>query len=346
MAPADTRRPGIDAGRVGRWLADRVDGLVEPVSFERIPGGHSNLTYRVTDAEGNNYVLRRPPVGDVLSTAHDMSREWRFISALAATEVPVAPPLVFCDDPEVTGATFSVLRFVDGLVLADRAAAECLSPAARAMAADRLVEVLVALHSVDPHAVGLGDLVRSTGFAERQLKRWHHQVHQYDLDDLALLDEVHDLLAAAVPAQSNGIVHGDYRPGNLAFGPDGSVRAVFDWELATSGDPLADLGYLVSNWQEPGDLTATPGPTTVPGFPGRAEIVAHYARLSGRAVSDVPYWVAFSRWRTACIDVGVQARYRAGQMADDAGFREYERAIADHGRQLEAARNALRESEI
>jgi aminoglycoside phosphotransferase (APT) family kinase protein len=346
VAAADLRRPGLDADRVGRWLAGHVDGLVGPVTFERIPGGHSNLTYRVIDADSNNYVLRRPPEGDLLSTAHDMSREWRFICALAGTEVPVAPPLVFCDDLDVTGATFSVLRFVDGLVLADPAAAGRLSPVARATAADRLVEVLVALHSVDPHAVGLGDLVRSTGFAERQLRRWHRQVHEYEVDDVALLDEVHDLLAAAVPAQSTGIVHGDYRPGNLAFGPDGTVRAVFDWELATSGDPLADLGYLVSNWQEPGDPAETPGPTTVPGFPSRSEIVEHYARLSGRNVSQVPYWVAFSRWRTACIDVGVQARYRAGQMADDAGLLAYEHAVADHGRQLEAARDALRESRI
>jgi aminoglycoside phosphotransferase (APT) family kinase protein len=141
-------------------------------------------------------------------------------------------------------------------------------------------------------------------------------------------------------------VHGDYRPGNLAFGPDGSVRAVFDWELATSGDPLADLGYLVSNWQEPGDPSTpeAPGPTTVPGFPCRAEIVERYARLSGRDVSDVPYWVAFSRWRSACINVGVRARYLAGHMVDDDGYQRYVRASAEQGRQLgETARNALRE---
>jgi aminoglycoside phosphotransferase (APT) family kinase protein len=342
----DVRQPGIDAGRVGRWLADHVDGLVGPVTFARIPGGHSNLTYRVTDAAGGVYVLRRPPVGGVLSTAHDMAREWRFISALAATDVPVAPPLAFCDDPGITGASFSVQGFVDGLVLADPAAAGRLPPAARAAAAEQLVEVLVALHSVDPRAAGLGDLVRSTGFAERQLRRWHHQVHQYDIEGLPLLDEVHDLLAANVPVQGTGIVHGDYRPGNLAFGPDGTVRAVFDWELATSGDALADLGYLVSTWQEPRDpaTSETPGPTTLPDFPSRAEIVERYAQLSGRDVSEVPYWVAFSRWRSACITVGVRARYLAGNMADDDGYREYMSASAEQGRQLgETARNALRE---
>jgi aminoglycoside phosphotransferase (APT) family kinase protein len=152
------------------------------------------------------------------------------------------------------------------------------------------------------------------------------------VEDLALLDEVHDLLAASVPAQSTGIVHGDYRLGNLALGPDGTVRAVFDWELATSGDPRADLGYLVSTWQE------------LPGFPSRGEIVERYARLSGRDVSDLPYWVAFSRWRSACINVGVRARYLAGHMAADDGYPEYLRAGAAEWRQLgETARDALRE---
>jgi len=346
MSATDTRTPGIDAGRVGRWLADHVDGLVAPVTFARIPGGHSNLTYRVTDDVGGVYVVRRPPVGGVLSTAHDMAREWRFISALAETDVPVAPPLAFCDDPDITGATFCVLGFVDGLVLADPAAAELLPPPARARAAEHLVEVLVTLHSLDPHAAGLGDLVRSTGFAQRQLRRWHRQVHQYDTEEPALLDEVHDLLAAHVPAQGTGIVHGDYRPGNLAFGPDGTVCAVFDWELATSGDALADLGYLLSGWREPGDPTPPlPWPTTaVPGFPSRAEIVERYARLSGRDVSEVSYWVAFSLWRSACINVGVRARYLAGDMADEDAGREYVRTSAEQGRQLvDAARDALRE---
>ena len=181
--------------------------------------------------------------------------------------------------------------------------------------------MLVALHALDPVAVGLGDMVRKTGYVERQLRRWHAQVHATGAPELALLDEVHDLLARRIPAQSSGIVHGDYRAGNLAFGPDGAVRAVFDWELATTGDPLADLGYLASTWQDPGEQLppTTPGPSTVAGFPARARLVQRYARRSGRDVSNLPYWVAFSRWRSACIGVGVRARYLAGHMADD-GF--------------------------
>ena len=215
---------GVDSGRVGRWLASHVEGVTLPVEFELVSGGRSNLTYRLTDAGGAVYALRRPPLGGVLSTAHDMSREWRFISALAPTPVPVAKPLAYCPDTAVTGAEFYVMGFVDGLVLADRAAGLQLPPPARLQAADQVIDVLVALHSLDPVSVGpgsagLGELVRRTGYVERQLRRWHAQVHasiSEDLALLALLDEVHDLLARRVPAQRTGIVHGDYRPGNLA----------------------------------------------------------------------------------------------------------------------------------
>jgi aminoglycoside phosphotransferase (APT) family kinase protein len=306
---------------VERWLAGHVDGLAVPVEFGLVSGGRSNLTYRVTDAAGTAYALRRPPTGGVLSTAHDVSREWRFISAVAPTAVPVARPVAYCADATVTGAEFYLMGFVEGLVLADSEAGLALAPRARARAAEHLVDVLVALHALDPVVIGLGDMVRKTGYLERQLRRWHAQVHATDAPELPLLDEVHDLLARRIPAQSSGVVHGDYRAGNVAFGPDGAVRAVFDWELATSGDPMADLGWLASTWPDPDDPLppTTPGPSTVAGFPARAELVQRYARCSGRDVSDLPYWVAFSRWRSACIGVGVRARYLAGHMADD-GF--------------------------
>ncbi|WP_433237381.1 phosphotransferase family protein [Actinomadura nitritigenes] len=345
---ADPGPPGIDAERVGEWLASRVGGLAAPVRFALVSGGRSNLTYRVTDAAGAVYALRRPPTGGVLETAHDMGREWRFISAMAGTAVPVAPPLAFCDDAAVTGAPFYVMGFVDGTVLADRAAAEKLAPEARASACENLVDVLAALHALDPHEVGLGDMVRRTGFAERQLRRWRHQAHQSGAAYLPLLDEVHDMLAARVPKQGTGIVHGDYRPGNLAFGPDGTVRAVFDWELATSGDALADLGYTVSTWQEPDDPpgAAPLGPTTVPGFASRADLAGRYARLSGRDLSALPYWTAFAHWRSACIGAGVQARYLAGHMADDGYFAEARERAALGVELAEKARAGLRADEI
>jgi aminoglycoside phosphotransferase (APT) family kinase protein len=343
LSVAEPKLAGIDAPRVGRWLAGHVEGLAGPVEFELVSGGLSNLTYRLTDAAGTVYALRRPPLGGVLSTAHDMSREWRFISALAPTPVPVAPPLAYCADTEITGAEFYVMGFVAGRVLADRDAGLSLPPTARARAGDQVVDVLVALHALDPVGIGLGDLVRRTGYLERQLRRWHAQVHATGAEHLTLLDEVYELLARRIPAQSTGTVHGDYRPGNMAFGPDGTVRAVFDWELATSGDPMADLAWLASTWEDPGDETppTTPGPSTAPGFPARAQLVRRYARLSGRDVSSLPYWVAFSRWRAACIGVGVRARYLAGHMADDGTAETRARSI-EGVRLGEAARDALR----
>lgn len=353
MSVAGSALPGIEADRVGRWFAEHVDGLAGPVEFGLVSGGRSNLTYRVTDAAGATYALRRPPTGGVLSTAHDVSREWRFISAMAPTAVPVARPVAYCADTAVTGAEFYVMEFVEGLVLADTEAGLALAPRARAGAAEHLVDVLVALHALDPVAVGLGDMVRKTGYVERQLRRWHAQVHATGAPELALLDEVHDLLARRIPAQASGIVHGDYRAGNVSFGPDGAVQAVFDWELATSGDPMADLGWLASTWQDPGEQLppTTPGPSAVAGFPARAQLVRRYTRLSGRDVSNLSYWVAFSRWRSACIGVGVRARYLAGHMADD-GFAARLLASAEPGAAesrvilAEAARDALRDGGI
>jgi aminoglycoside phosphotransferase (APT) family kinase protein len=356
---AESALPGIDADQVRNWLAGHVGGLDSgsgPVTFELVSGGRSNLTYRVTGAAGASYALRRPPTGGVLSTAHDVSREWRFISAMAPTAVPVPAPVAYCADAAVTGAEFYVMGFVEGLVLADGEAGLALDPQARPRAAGELVDVLVALHALDPVAVGLGDMVRKTGYVERQLRRWHAQVHATEPPETPLLDEVHDLLARRIPAQASGIAHGDYRAGNVSFGPDGAIRAVFDWELATSGDPLADLGWLAATWQDPGEPLppATPGPSAVPGFPARAELVERYARLSGRDTSNLPYWVAFARWRSACINVGVRARYLAGHMGDD-GFAarlaapDGSRAPGLAGDRLvlaEAARDALREGSI
>lgn len=333
----------IDQERLPGWLAEHVDGFTPPVEFELIAGGRSNLTYRVTDGAGNRYALRRPPTGGVLSTAHDMGREWRFITAVGPHHVPVAPPLAFCDDESVTGAPFYVMGYVDGVVLANEEAALTLDETARANVAEQVVQVLVRLHSLDPEQVGLGDLVRRTPFAERQLRRWHAQVQQSGSPDPALLDEVHDLLAARVPAQGLGIVHGDYRPGNMTFRPDGTIAAVFDWELATFGDPLADLGYMYVGWQQAGEpSTGVSSPTVAPGFPSRDEMVARYAELSGRDTSALPFWVAFNRWRMACILAGVRARYLAGNMGDD-GYRDQADALSGRIVWLaESARDTMR----
>jgi aminoglycoside phosphotransferase (APT) family kinase protein len=307
---------GLDTERVSAWLADELPGFAGPAEFTLVAGGRSNLTYRIVDAAGHVSALRRPPVGNVLNTAHDMGREWRFVSAMVGTGVPVAIPRAHCTDLDVTGAEFTVMDFVDGKVMATVEDALELSPEARGRAADQVVEVLAALHALDPDERGIPGSRR--GFVERQLARWHDQVRGSGVEgaELALFDEVHAVLAKHVPEESRGIVHGDYRPGNIAFAPDGTIVAVFDWELSTTGDPMADVGYLAAWWQDPGE-SPEPGPTTVPGFPTRAEMLAHYAALTGRDVSGVGYWIAFHRWRSAAIAAGVRARYLNGAMADD-----------------------------
>ncbi|WP_214370595.1 phosphotransferase family protein [Pseudonocardia sp. H11422] len=314
----------VPADALSRWLAVEVPEVSvgsAPVTVERISGGHSNLTYRIRDAAGALWALRRPPTGGVLATAHDMGREWRFLTALAATPVPVPRPVAYCADTEVIGAEFYLMGFVEGTVLGDEAAGSGLAVEYRHAAGLAVVDVLADLHAVDPDAVGLGELRRPGSYLERQLRRWHRQVHASAVPDLSVIDAVHERLVARMPAASDvRIAHGDFRPGNLSFSPDGSIGAVFDWELATLGDPLADLGWVLVSWARPGDTVppTTPGPTALEGFPDRDDLIARYATRSGRDLSDLPYYLAFARWRSACIGAGVYTRYASGVMGSDA----------------------------
>ena len=303
------------------WLQSNVDGLSGELGFELIAGGRSNLTYKVTDTAGRQVVLRRPPVSDVLATAHDMSREHRVMAALAPTPVPVPKMLAFCDDVDVTGAPFYVMDFVDGAIVRGRAEAEAFPEPARRAIGPRMIEVLAALHAVDPSDVGLGDLGRPDGYLDRQLRRWSKQVEQSKTRDLPLLDDVHRRLAAAVPPQAETrIVHGDFRLDNLVAGPDGTVRAVLDWELCTLGDPLADLGLLMVYWSDPGDQWSALGgdaATLAPGFSSRADLKAAYEDSTGRDLSQLGFYVAFGYWKLACILEGVLSRWRHGAMGEE-----------------------------
>jgi aminoglycoside phosphotransferase (APT) family kinase protein len=308
---------GIDLAKVTAWFEAHAASVKPPLAFDLIAGGHSNLTYRVADTGGGAWVLRRPPLCQVLATAHDMGREHRVISALADTDVPVPPVVGLCTDEAVNGAPFYVMEFVEGLVARNHEAAEQLEPAARRRAGHQVAEVLARIHAVDPDAVGLGDLGRKEGYIERQLRRWYRQWDQSKTRDLAAVDAVHDALASRIPEQGPAaIVHGDYRLDNCLVEPDGTIAAVLDWELCTLGDPLADLGLLLVYWTEPGDShPALPdSATTVEGFASRAELVEQYARASGRDVGAVDYYVAFGYWKLACILEGVYARYRGGSM--------------------------------
>lgn len=307
---------GIDPGPVTAWLAERAT-VEAPLEFELITGGRSNLTYRVRDAAGTRWVLRRPPLGHVLATAHDVGRESRIMEALAPTDVPVPPIVGRCDDDSVNGAPFIVMQHVDGLVLRDRKAAEALDESARRLATDNLVDVLARIHSVDPESVGLGDLGRREGYVERQLKRWHSQWERSDFTHVTGVDDVHRRLSASVPEQHDAtIVHGDYRLDNCIVGNDGSIAAVLDWELCTLGDPLADVGLLLVYWSQADDtFSALPdAPTSAAGFPGRNSLIERYAETSGRSVDDVDFYVALGYWKLACILAGVATRYAAGQM--------------------------------
>lgn len=310
--------PGIRLPEVTSWLQQHVAGAQGPFTFDVIAGGHSNLTYSVTGTDGTRFVLRRPPLGHVLASAHDMGREHRIISGLQTSAVPVAPALGFCDDPAVNDAPFYVMGFVDGHVLRDRdSAMATLSPAARRTASESLVDTMVAIHSVDLQAAGLADLGRHEGYIARQLKRWYGQWNQQKTRELPDVDQVHAALSANIPEQGPAtIVHGDYRLDNCMVGDDGRVLAVLDWEICTLGDPLADVGLLQVYWNGPNDpVTAWVGSaTSAEGFYDRPDLAARYAQVSGRDLSNLPFYVAFAYWKLACILEGVYARYLGGAL--------------------------------
>ncbi len=308
---------GIDVPRVSRWLDEHIDGVSGPYSFDIIAGGRSNLTFTVTDAAGTRVVLRRPPTGAVLATAHDMAREHRIISAVGLTDVPVPPALGLCTDTEVNGAPFYVMGYVDGVVLDGPERAEAMPPDLRRAAAEHLIDVLADLHAVDVDAVGLGDLARRHGYIERQVKRWSTQWEQSKTRELPAIEEVARRLGERIPEQHGvSIAHGDYRFGNCLVDTSiGRVAAVLDWELCTLGDPLADVGYLGVYWADPGTEQARPNdPTGIDGFPTYAELVDRYATRTGRDVGQIDYYRAFAAWRLAVISEGVYARFLQGAM--------------------------------
>jgi len=314
---------GIDVDKVSRWLVDNIDGATAPFVFDLIAGGRSNLTFRVTDARGSRYVLRRPPLGHVLATAHDMAREHRIIAAVGRTGVPVPRALGLCTDTDVNDAPFYVMSHVDGEVLDSADKAALLDPSLREGASHHLIDVLAELHAVDVDAVGLGDLARREGYIERQLKRWRTQWENSKTRELPAIDEVEARLSRHVPSQQGVVIaHGDYRFGNcLTDVKQGRIAAVLDWELCTLGDPLADVGYLGVYWSDgPSSALRANDPTPAGGFPSYASLVERYARTTGRDVSEIDYYVAFSCWRLAVISEGVYARYLHGAMGKQDGI--------------------------
>jgi len=338
--------PGVRVPTVTAWLEANVRDALGPFRFEFIAGGHSNLTYAVTGSNGARFVLRRSPLGHRLASAHDMGREHRIVSSLAATAVPVASALGYCDDEDVNDAPFYVMGFVDGHVIRDRDTAEKVYDVdARGQASRSIIDTMAAIHAVDLRGAGLSDLGRHEGYIERQLKRWYGQWNAQKTRELPAVDSVHDELLRRIPDQGPAtLVHGDYRLDNCMLGPDGAVVAVLDWEICTLGDPMADVGLLQVYWTGPNDeLSAWTGlATTAPGFADRAELAQRYAETSGRDISQLPFYVAFGYWKLACILEGVYARYVGGALgardrADLEPFaRQVEAAASSAARTLES----------
>jgi aminoglycoside phosphotransferase (APT) family kinase protein len=332
MSDAGGEVQGIRAQPVARFLQDRVPDAKGPFRFELISGGRSNLTYRVREDRpgGRTWALRRPPLGHVIATAHDMAREFRVLSALADTRVPVPRPLALCEDDAVNGAPFYVMEFCDGVVLQDRVPEGYLrGPDDGRRISQALVETLVALHAIDYREVGLTGFGRPEGYLERQVRRWAKQWEANKTGELPEIETLLQRLARALPAHSDhAIVHGDYRLGNMALDRDdpGRIVALFDWEMSTLGDPLADLGYTLIYWVEAGEASDVEGTqiTARPGFFTRAQLVEGYAVASGRDVSAVDFYQVLALTKLAVISEGIYKRFTLGKTLGE-GFDQMKR---------------------
>lgn len=319
------RPEGIDLDRVREYLASHVPGASAdtPLQAELIAGGKSNLTYSISDGT-RSWVLRRPPLGHVLPTAHDMGREFRVQRALHGTGVPVPEVYAFCDDTAVTGAPFYVMEKVDGLVLRDPAATAALSSEEAQGCSRELIDVLARIHAVDYEAVGLADLGRPEGFVERQVRRWGEQWERSRTRELPALEEVARRLRNAIPPSGPAaVVHGDYRLDNTMLAPDDPTRivAVLDWEMATLGDPLTDLGLFLVYWGDSAAQAVTMGTGSAPAtrFLGRDAIVERYATASGRDVEHLDFYEVLATYKLAVVVEGIHARFRMGKTVGE-GF--------------------------
>ena len=307
--------PGLPLAALEAHLrATLPDLLGGPLSAQLVAGGRSNLTYLLSDGR-NRWVLRRPPLGHVLETAHDMAREHRLLAALSPTDVPVPRPLLLAD-PDVIGAPFYLMTFADGEVLRDRPQLERLDDTAATALANELVDVLARLHRLDPEQVGLGDLGRPVGYLERQLRRWGSQLDSSHSRDLPELTRLGERLAARIPdSQSAAIVHGDYRLDNVVVDPvRGHIVAVLDWEMATLGDPLTDLASTLVWWDGMRGLDSPVAavPADVPGYPGGDHLLAAYARQSDLDLEPLPWYLGFAFFKIAAIFEGIHFRSQRG----------------------------------
>jgi aminoglycoside phosphotransferase (APT) family kinase protein len=302
---------GVEPDAVSRWLAELDIAFQPPLQFQRIGLGQSNLTYRVADAAGRAWVLRRPPLGQLLASAHDVIREARILAALTDTDVPAPRILATTTDPQFSEVPLVLMEFVDGLVVDTMKVAEALTPQLRRQIALSLPRTLAKIHAVDLAEVGLTDLASHKPYAQRQLKRWAGQWELSKTRDLPALDDLTRRLVAAAPEQREiSLVHGDFHLRNLIVSPEtGEIVATLDWELSTLGDPLADMGSLLTYWAEPGEARAGDfAPSTLDGFPDRAEMTRLYLDETGRDSTALQYWHVLGLWKLAIIAEGVMRR--------------------------------------
>ncbi len=314
--------PGLPSIAFDEWLRRELPGYIGSGDWtaELVFGGLSNIIYRV-HLHNSTVIVRRPPLGELLPSAHDMSREYRVLSALAATSVPVPDVLKFCADPKVLGQPFYVMAEVPGVVLRSADDTAALAKTARASSAESFIETLAELHTLEPAAVGLGDYGRPEGYCSRQIRRWGEQWERSNTRPNPDMDALLAGLARAVPpSPRNSIVHGDYRLDNVIVDPSNSylVAAVLDWELSTLGDPLADLGMTLTYWHDLGDveraeIPIAAGITAHDGFPTGRELAETYSKLTGIDLSNMSFYLAFAAMKLAVILEGVNARYLAGR---------------------------------
>jgi aminoglycoside phosphotransferase (APT) family kinase protein len=341
MATAQTPL-GLDLDVLGAWFASEIPGSGSDLRATLIAGGRSNLTYIVTDGR-QEWIVRRPPLGHVLATAHDMNREYRVMSALQNTGVPVPRTFALCTDPAVLGADFYVMERCAGTPYRTASELELLGTERTRTISGRLVDTLAALHAVEPASVGLGDFGRPQGFLGRQVARWKKQLDASYTRDLPAADELYRRLAESVPNESAaGIVHGDFRLDNVLVDNSDQVAAVLDWEMATLGDPLTDLALMLVYFRLDADAgsDSAGNVSTAPGFLDERAVIERYSRSSDRDLSGFGFYLGLAAFKLAAIMEGIHYRHLQGQTVGDGfdGIGESVHLL------LDAGLNALKEN--
>ncbi len=332
---SETLPPLVDESSLRKYLDDHL-GAADDLVVERHQAGHSNETFFLVHG-GRKLVLRRPPRGAFLPSAHDVGREYRVLSALSDTSVRSPSTLLMCEDESVIGAPFYVMERIDGVVIREELP-DVYDEGNRARLGEELVDSLIELQSIDPASCGLDGFGKPTGYLERQLRRWTGQMeltlpHTRPMPDL---EAIGDWLRGNLPASpSHTIVHGDYKLDNVMFAGPGAPQpttlvAILDWEMSTLGDPLADLGWMVSFWREKEDaddlFTRTTPVTALPGFQSRNDLVERYSAATGRDVDALEWYIVLAIWKLAILLEGSYARHLAG-MTDDPFFAQMEHGV-------------------